>query len=117
MAKTLREKMMTLHPERRKKIETRAARLIAKERTLRDLRQAHQLTQETLAECLGVGQESISRLEKRSDLLISTLRSYIEALGGHLRIIAEFPNRPPVSLSGFVAMENHRRKKSEEAEL
>ena len=57
-----------------------------------------------VAEVLGVGQESVSRLEKRSDLLLSTLRGYVKAMGGELRLVAEFPNRPPVLLKGFAAM-------------
>jgi hypothetical protein len=52
---------------------------------------------------LDIGQDGVSRIEQRSDLLISTLRSYIEAMGGHLELIAEFPNRPPVVLSGLVS--------------
>lgn len=114
MAKTLRDKMKTLSAERQQKIEARAAHLIAEELTLRDLRQAHHLTQERMAEFLHIGQDGVCRIEKRTDLLISTLRSYIEAMGGHLCIIAEFPDRPPVTLSGFAAMENDRRKKNEE---
>ena len=116
MAKTLRDKMKTLGAKRQKKIETRAAYLIAEEQTLRDLRQAHYLTQERMAKFLHIGQDGVCRIEKRTDLLISTLRSYIEAMGGHLRIIAEFPDRPPVTLSGLAAMENDRRKKNEEAQ-
>ena len=104
MATTLRRKMDALSPERRKKIEPRAAELIAEELSLRDLRHAHRLTQERVGEFLGIGQEGVSRLEKRSDLLISTLRSYVEAMGGHLRLVAEFPDRPPVALSGLAAM-------------
>ena len=73
--------------------------------SLRDLRQALKLTQERLAEALDIGQDGVSRLEQRSDLLISTLRGYIEAMGGHLELIAEFPNRPPVALSGLASME------------
>jgi transcriptional regulator with XRE-family HTH domain len=80
------------------------AELIAEEKTLRDLRQALSLTQERMAETLGIGQESISRLEKRSDLLISTLGSYVKAMGGELRLVAEFPNRPPVVLKGLLSM-------------
>src|SRR3972149_663606 len=60
----------------------------------------HRLTQERVGESLGIGQEGVSRLEKRSDLLLSTLRSYVEAMGGHLQIVAEFPDRPPVVLCG-----------------
>jgi hypothetical protein len=57
-----------------------------------------------MAEVLGIGQESVSRLEKRSDLLLSTLRGYVKAMGGELRLVAEFPNRPPILLKGFAAM-------------
>ena len=81
MTKTLEEKLASLAPARRKRIAARTAELVSEERSLRDLRQALELTQERLASELGVGQESISRLEKRSDLLISTLRSYLQAMG------------------------------------
>ncbi len=106
MPVTLEDKMNQLSPERRKKVEERAAELIAEEMTLRDLRRAHQLTQERIAESLGIGQDGVSRLEKRSDLLISTLRGYIEAMGGRLRLMAEFPNRPAVTIGGISEMEN-----------
>ena len=94
-----------LPPSRRKKVERRAAQLIAEEMSLRELRQALKLTQERMAETLGIGQEGVSRLEKRSDLLISTLRSYVEAMGGSLSIVAEFPDRHPIVLSGLASME------------
>ena len=106
MADTLKDKIDALSSGRRKKVEARAAELIAAEMSLRNLRQAHKLTQERMGEFLGIGQEGVSRLEKRSDLLLSTLRSYVEAMGGHLRLIAEFPNQPPVVLSGLADMEN-----------
>jgi hypothetical protein len=54
---------------------------------------------------LGIGQDSVSRLEQRSDLLISTLRGYVEALGGRLSLVAEFPDQHPVILSGIAALE------------
>ena len=102
---TLKERMAELSPARRRKVDARAAELIAEEMSLRDLRQALKLTQVQLAVALGVGQEGISRLEKRSDLLLSTLRSYVQAMGGHLALVAEFPDRPPVMLSGFAYIE------------
>lgn len=105
MATNVREKMKGLTANRRKKIEARAADLIAEELTLRDLRQALSLTQESIAETLGIGQDGVSRLEKRSDLLLSTLRSYVAAMGGHLSLIAEFPNRAPVILSELSNLE------------
>jgi len=54
--------------------------------SLRELRRAHKLTQERIAETLGIGQDQVSRLEQRSDLLLSTLRSYVEAMGGRLTL-------------------------------
>ncbi|KXW58299.1 XRE family transcriptional regulator [Ferrovum myxofaciens] len=62
----------------------------------RRLRQASQQTQEQLAAVLGIGQDAISRLEKRSDMLLSTLRHYVESMGGKLELVAQFPNRPPM---------------------
>ncbi|MBV9575859.1 MAG: helix-turn-helix transcriptional regulator [Gammaproteobacteria bacterium] len=69
--------------------------------TLRDLRKALALTQADISSKLHMNQEAISRLERRSDLLLSTLISYIRAIGGELNLTAKFPNRPPVKLSGF----------------
>ena len=102
--KTLNQKIREMGAARRKKIERRAAQLIAEEMSLRELRRAHKLTQERVAETLGIGQDQVSRLEQRSDLLLSTLRSYVEAMGGRLKIVAEFPRRNPVLLSGFASL-------------
>ena len=98
---TLKDKMRELSPAQRKKVEARAAELIAEEMTLRELRHARKLTQVKVAKTLGVTQDSVSRLEKRSDLLLSTLRKTVEALGGNLSLVAEFPDRAPVVLSGI----------------
>jgi hypothetical protein len=73
--------------------------------TLRDVREALELTQKRMSELLGIGQDSVSRLERRSDLLLSTLSSYIKAMGGRMLLIAEFPNRPPVRLRGLTGIE------------
>ncbi len=90
-----------LSPVRRKKVEARAAQLIAEEMTLRELRRARKLTQVRVAKELGISQDGVSKLEKRSDLLLSTLRKTVEAMGGSLSLIAEFPDRDPVVLSGI----------------
>lgn len=103
--KTLDQMLKDLSPVRRKKIEERAAQLVAEEMSLRELRRAHKLTQECIAETLGIGQDQVSRLEQRSDLLLSTLRSYVEAMGGRLTLVAEFPDRKPVVLSGLAALD------------
>lgn len=101
MAVNVNEKIRKLSPARRKKVESRAAELMAEEMTLRQLRKARKLTQVRMAKALGVTQDSVSRLEKRSDLLLSTLRKTVAALGGNLSLVAEFPDRPPVVLSGI----------------
>jgi DNA-binding XRE family transcriptional regulator len=88
-----------LSPAQRKKVEARAAQLIAEEMTLRELRHARKLTQVRMAKVLGITQDSVSRLEKRSDLLLSTLRKTVRAMGGNLSLVAEFPDRAPVVLS------------------
>src|ERR1700732_837670 len=54
-----------------------------------------------MAKTLGITQDSVSRLEKRSDLLLSTLRKTVKAMGGNLSLVAEFPDRGPVVLSGI----------------
>ncbi len=110
MAKTLKQMMDSLSPQRRQKVEARAEALIAEELALAELRQAKALTQRKMAAKLGIGQEGVSRLEKRSDLLISTLRDYVEAMGGHLRLIADFPDHPPVELAGLAAIEASKKK-------
>jgi DNA-binding XRE family transcriptional regulator len=110
MPKTLNEMMERLSAERRAKVHARAKALIAEEMALAELRRAKALTQKKMAVTLGIGQEGVSRLEKRSDLLISTLRDYIEAMGGRLRLIADFPDRPPVEVSGLAAIEAAKKK-------
>jgi transcriptional regulator with XRE-family HTH domain len=103
--KTLKQKMKGIGPARRKKVEARAATLIAEEMTLQELRQARKLTQVRIAKALGISQDGVSRLEKRSDLLLSTLRKSVEAMGGNLSLVAEFPDREPVVLSGIAEAE------------
>src|SRR6266566_829810 len=94
-----------LSPARRKKVAARAAQLIAEEMTLQELRHARKLTQVRLAKSLGMSQDGISKLEKRSDLLLSTLRKTVEAMGGSLSLVAEFPDRDPVVLSGIAEVD------------
>ena len=101
MGTTLKQKLNRLSPQRRARVEARAAELIAQEMTLRDLRKVRDFTQVHIAELLGIGQDGVSRLEKRSDLLLSTLQGYIGAIGGVLELIARFPDCPPVVLTGL----------------
>jgi DNA-binding XRE family transcriptional regulator len=101
MSVNVNDKIRKLNTAQRKRVEARAAELVAEEMTLRELRKARKLTQVRMAKALGITQDSVSRLEKRSDLLLSTLRKSVKALGGNLSLVAEFPDRPPVVLSGI----------------
>ena len=101
MSTNVNDKIKKLSPAQRKKVEARADELIAEEMTLRELRHARKLTQVRLAKTLGITQDSVSRLEKRSDLLLSTLRKTVQAMGGNLSLVAKFPDRAPVVLSGL----------------
>lgn len=94
-----------LSPARRKRVEKRAAQLIAEEMTRQELRRALERTQVEVAKKLGITQDGVSRLEQRTDILLSTLRSYIAALGGRLSLVAEFPDHEPVILSGIADQE------------
>ena len=105
MTVNLDDMMADLAPARRRRIEDRAAEFIAEEMTLRELRKARRLTQVSVARELGISQDGVSRLEQRSDLLLSTLRRTVEAMGGRLSLIARFPGRPPVELSGIAERE------------
>ena len=98
MTVTLEEFTKDFTPEERAQVAARTATLIEEELTLRDLRQAQRLTQERMAELMGVEQENVSRLERRADLLLSTLSSYVAAMGGKLRLVAEFPGREPIAI-------------------
>ncbi len=101
--KDLNNYLQKLAPDRRKKIDARAAEILAEEMGLQELRKALQYSQQALAEKLHVKQGEISKIEHRTDMYVSTLRDYIEKLGGSLEITAHFPNRPPVKISQFKA--------------
>ena len=91
----------TLPIERQRAIEARGKELIAKvehRMTLAELRKGRKISQATVAEALGVGQMQISRLEKRKDPRLSTMARTIAAMGGHLTMIATFPDQEPVVL-------------------
>ncbi len=101
MASTLTDKIQQLPPARRKKVETRATELIAEEMSLRDLRKAMNRTQVEMAKVLKVGQDTVSRYEQRSDMLLSTLQGYVQAMGGELDLVVTFPDRAPIKLKSL----------------
>lgn len=90
MARNFEELRSRMTAEQRKRSEELAERLRA-EMPLAELREARRLTQEELAGMLGNRQAAVSKVERRADMYVSTLRRYIEALGGKLEIVARFP--------------------------
>jgi DNA-binding XRE family transcriptional regulator len=90
MAKNVKDLQAQMSPESRARSEATAERLI-REMALDELRAARALTQEHLSSILGVKQSAVSKLERRADMYVSTLRHFIEAMGGQLEIRAVFP--------------------------
>ena len=90
MAKPFRNLVEKMSPQSRERIRKRTAAMHA-EMALQELRQARQLTQQELADRLELNQAAISKLEHQSDMYVSTLRRFVAALGGELRIVAHFP--------------------------
>jgi DNA-binding XRE family transcriptional regulator len=93
--------------ERRVRIDAKKA-ILREEMNLAEIRQALSLTQATLAETLDVGQAEISKIEKRADMFVSTLRKYVRAMGGELKISAVFPDHE-VAIKNFSSLEQGHR--------
>ena len=112
MARTLREKLDMLDTGRRAQIEAEADRLHSEYLTLQELRKAKDLTQVQLAEVLGIQQATVAKYERQSDLLISTLSSYVKAMGGKLDLVVQFPGKDPVTLDGLEETEQSPRRRA-----
>ena len=104
----LDEIMGQLPEKRRQAIEKRATELIAEEATLRQLREAQERSQEEVAKKLHINQAGVSKLERRTDMYLSTLRGFIEAMGGKLEIVARFPDQA-VRITQFETLDPERR--------
>ena len=91
MARKFAELRAKMSPDSRARAETMTRQLL-KEMPLNELRRAHELAQTTIGELLGMSQPEVSKLEQRSDALISTVRRYVQAMGGELEIVARFPD-------------------------
>jgi len=111
MARSLQDKLATLEPARRARIEAEAERLHTEYLTLQELRKARELTQVQLAETLGIQQATVAKYERQSDLLLSTLTSYVRAMGGSLKLMVEFPGKEPVALEGLGEIDEPRRRR------
>ncbi|MCH7495176.1 MAG: XRE family transcriptional regulator [Candidatus Marinimicrobia bacterium] len=92
MAKKFKDLTKDFSDERMKRVEAKTKEIL-RSIDLQELRKAKELTQLELAETLNISQEAVSKMESNSDMFISTLSRFIDAMGGHLRIVAEFPDR------------------------
>ena len=101
IGRSLQEVIKDLPAKRREKVSERSQQLIAEVMTLRELRQTMNLTQEELAISLNTQQGSVSKAEKRPDMLVSTLRAHVEAMGGELDLVAKLPGQAPVKIKGL----------------
>jgi DNA-binding XRE family transcriptional regulator len=99
MAKKFSELRAKMPAESQARVEAKARVMLA-EMPLDELRRARGLSQKTLADVLEVQQPSIAKMEKRTDMYISTLRNHIEAMGGQLEVVARFPEGD-VKISNF----------------
>ena len=100
MTASLEEMLAEESEESRARIQQMVQEMRA-EMNLHEVRRLRKLTQARLSKKLKIGQEGVSRIEKRTDLYLSTLRSYVEGVGGELTLMVKFPDRPPVILTGF----------------
>lgn len=98
MAVSLDEFLATLPPDEQATIARRGAEAVARHMSLRELRKARRLSQKAIADKLRTNQAGVSKIEKRADLMLSTLRGYVEAAGGSLELVACFPDAPPVTI-------------------
>jgi len=96
VGRTIDEMIATLPAAQRRAVGARASDLHKEELTLRDLRKALQLTQKDVALRMRKGQDAVSRIEQRDDLLLSTLKAYVASMGGELEVICRFKGRPDV---------------------
>lgn len=95
----LEEFIAGLPKERQKAIEKRTRDLLAGELSLQNIRKSVGKTQVAVAKRMRVGQDAISKMETRDDMYLSTLRGFIEAMGGTLELTAKFPDLPPVKIA------------------
>ncbi len=100
MGRTLKQIKAAMTPEDRAKVEARTAELIAEVEGLKAFRVLAERSQEQIAESLGIKQPSVHKIEKQTDLYLSTLRRFVEAAGGSLELRVELPGKGVLHLTG-----------------
>ncbi len=101
MAVTLKKVLDSLPPERRAEIDRRYEELVNEVESLKELRRLSELSQAKIAETLKISQPAVSKIEKQTDMYLSTLRGYVEAMGGELDVVVRLPDRGPVKIKSL----------------
>ncbi len=98
MVRSLNDVIATLPPERQAQVDARYQEIKLEVEGLRELRQMAGKAQADIAMVLNIKQPSVSKIEKQADMYLSTLRSYVEAIGGQLELTVKLPERPALRL-------------------
>lgn len=101
MGRTVEELVSALPEDRRERVGARYRDLKAEVEGLRELRNLAGKAQAEIADVLNIKQPSVSKIERQTDLYLSTLRSYVEAIGGELDLVVRLPSRPPLRIRGL----------------
>ena len=101
MTVPLKDVLDALPPKRRAELDRRFKELINEVESLRELRRISAKSQAKIAKTLKISQPAVSKIEKQTDMYLSTLRSYVEAIGGELDVIVRLPNRAPVKVKSL----------------
>jgi transcriptional regulator with XRE-family HTH domain len=101
MGRSLNEVINALPPEEQARIDTRYQELKQEVEGLRELRQLAGKAQADIASALNIKQPSVSKIEKQADMYLSTLRNYVEAIGGQLELTVKLPARPALRLQSL----------------
>ena len=101
----LKDVLDALPPKRRAEIDRRFKELVNEVESLKELRRLSAKSQARIAKTLKISQPAVSKIEKQTDMYLSTLRSYVEAIGGELDIIVRLPNRRPVKVKSLEDIE------------
>ncbi len=101
MALALKEVPECLPQRRRAEIDQRYAELVDEVESLKELRKLSELSQAKLADLLNISQPAISKIEKQTDMYLSTLRNYVEAIGGELEIVIRLPKHAPLKIKSL----------------
>ena len=101
MTVKLKEDLDSLPPERRADIDRRYEELVNEVESLKELRRLSELSQAKIAETLKISQPAVSKIEKQTDMYLSTLRGYVEAMGGELDVVVRLPDRGPVKIKSL----------------